>query len=488
MKKNLFRYPLMAALMCGLSMGFVACSDDDDNKDGNGNNNGTDTEVMNEDQTDEAIKAWAWVSVLTDETDQAADWAGKIYTATIGEPSPNNPETARLIYVSNLDEAKESFANIAGCKPEELSGKKVVSAGAYGSMEWNISAQGAANIATVDVNSSLLPRLQQIIYCTEEQAPDNAAEITGNCYYRLGDVIEDKDGYYWLCVQPSFYGKKNKDSYWVNLFNADPKNGEGVNTKKTPGIPEKNIYKKYNKKYNGNTILLPTCLKMDRKQIYNLSNLLYAVMDNKKYAELIEGSETGLAGISKQFFGPKYARVLFDDWNEADVFEHVLNCGRSSLNGKEFFNFFYYGYHWKVGSTAGVWLYNEHSYQKNYKGNLDDDDTLYEMKKAGYGFDITRYAGDPNQDDDCAVGNEKGMAPSAQFTQNNVYYVVRVATGKQLDKNYDPYKKMEGYYDIYNNNLTHKHEVGPETVVPEYSDLDVDDDDDEDDDDESFID
>jgi len=131
-------------------------------------------------------------------------------------------------------------------------------------------------------------------------------------------------------------------------------------------------------------------------------------------------------------------------------------------------------------------LYNEHGYQKNYKGSLDDDDTLYEMKKPGYGFDITRYAGDPLQDDDCASTNAgKDMAPRAQFTQSNVYYVVRVATGKQLDKNYDPYKKMDGYFDIYNNNQTHKHEVGPETVVPEYSDLN---DDDDDDDEDSFID
>ena len=470
MKKKLFRYPLMAALACGLSMGFVACSDDDDNKNG-----GIDTEVMNEDQTDEAIKAWAWVSVLTDETDQQDGWQDKSYTVTIGEPSSNH-NNARLIYVSDLQDAQQRFAAFAGCKPEELTGAKIITAGEFGKMEWTPSAANAANLAVVKVESKLFKQLDQIIFCTEEQAPDNAADITGNCYYRLGDVIEDKDGYYWVCVQPSFLGKKNKDSYWVNIFNANPQTGEGQNTKKTPGIPEKNIYSKYDRKYNNNTIKLPTCLKMDRKQNYNLSNLVWAMKDTTefKYFNSVEDG-VGIAGLPKEYHSLNYIKLVDEGWRVRGIYEKLFNCTKDDLKKMTCLSFFYYGYHWKIGSTAGVWVYRGAGYNAYYTGSLDDDDTLFEMKDSGYGFDIRRYAGDPNADKDCATANvyDPKCAPDKQFlstangnTSNEGYWVIRVATGKQLDKNYDPYKILTGVYDIYRFNDEFKFLAGNDASIP----------------------
>jgi hypothetical protein len=46
------------------------------------------------------------------------------------------------------------------------------------------------------------------------------------------------------------------------------------------------------------------------------------------------------------------------------------------------------------------------------------------------------------------------MAPAKQFIYDDAYWVIRVATGKQLDKNYKPYKLMSTVYDIYNFNTT----------------------------------
>lgn len=460
MKKTMFRYSLMAALVCGLSMSFVACSDDDDD-------NNSSSEVLADEPTDEAVKAWSWVSVLTDESTQPTDWQNKSYTATIGEQSSNNP-TARLIYVSDLNDAKTSFASIAGCKPEELSGKKTVSAGSYGSMTWNISAKGAQNIATVDVNCPLLKSLSQIIYCTEDQASDNASAITGNCYYRLGDVVEDEDGFYWVCVQPSFLGKKNKDSYWVNVFNADPETGKGENTGKTPGIPTKNIYSKYNKKYNDNTILLPTGLKMDRKQNYNFCNLIWALQRPDSYLDYANIEAIGLAGLPSKYHRETFLRMLQENWKDYHIYQKVFNLDEQEMESIKELNFFYYGYHWKVGSTAGVWIYNSKGYQRNYTGCLDDDDTLFEMKMMGYGFDVRRYASDPNQDAKCAAHNTNGMPPAKQFELGAGYWVLRVATGKQLDKNYDPYQKMAAVYDVYvfNTSFEFPYRIGPDVDVP----------------------
>ena len=217
MIKKSFHFVLMAALVCGLSLSVTSCKDDD-NDNGNGaGGNTTDTEVMNADETPESLTAWRWLSILTDVDAQAEGWLDQKYEATIGVASSNST-TRRVIYVGDLDEAKANFAALAGCDPKTLASDRTFDAGEYGSMQWHVSDKNAENIATVDVNSKLLPTLTQLVYCTEDQGSDNATNITGNCYYRLGDVIEDCYGYYWVCVRPSFKENKAKDSYWVNVF------------------------------------------------------------------------------------------------------------------------------------------------------------------------------------------------------------------------------------------------------------------------------
>ena len=449
--KKILNFWLLAAMVCGLSLSVTSCKDsDDDNNDGNG---GTDTEVLAGEPSDEAVKAWSWVSVLTDETTQADDWQSKSYDVTIGEQSSNS-DAARLIIVSDLDEAKASFASIAGCEPEELNDANTISAGDFGSMTWNISAEGAPNIATVEVNSKLL-KITQLIYCTEEQVPDNASDITGNCYYRLGDVVEDVDGFYWVCVQPSFLGKKNKDSYWVNIFNAAT-SGKGKKSKELPGIPKSNICSKYNnnKSYNNNIILLPTGLKENRQQNYNLCNLIWALINPDDYLNKIKNSNTGLAGLPSKYHGKTYLRMLDERWVKYGIYEKLFNRTKDEMKQMKELHFFYNGYHWNIGSTAGVWIYNSKGYQTKYTGSLKGDDTLFEMAKAGYGFDVRRYASDPNQETKCASTSKSGMAPAKQFANGHGYWVIRVATGKQLDKNYEPYKDMGKVWDTFTFNIT----------------------------------
>ena len=454
MKKN-FYFLLLAALVCGLSLSVTSCKDDD--KDNNG---GTDTGLVEDGLSEEDAQAWSWISVLTDEATQETGWQNKSYDVTIGLQSDNDPG-ARLIIVSDLDEARVSFASLAGCAPDDLNGSKTVSAGNYGSMTWNISEQGAPNIATVEVKSPLF-KMTKLIYCTEEQAPDNASNITGNCWYRLGDVVEDADGFYWVCVQPSFLGKKNNDSYWVNIFNA-AESGKGENTGKLPGIPAKFICSKYNnnKKYNNNIILLPTGLKENRQQNYNLANLLWALLEPDKYLNKIKNSSTGLAGLPSKYHGKTYMRMLNERWVKYGIYEKLFNRTEKQMREFDAFHFFYNGYHWKTGTTAGVWIYLSEEYEPKYSGSLKDDDILFEMTKAGYGFDVRRYASDPKQETKCASTNLKDMAPAKQFNYDDAYWVIRVATGKQLDKKYNHYKQMSTVDDIYNFNTT-----GRELVFP----------------------
>ena len=444
----------MAIFACCLCLSVTSCKDDDDNNTNNGNGGKTDTEEMNADQSVEAINAWRWLNLLTDVETQTDNWKNEKYTVTIGTQASN--PTERIVYVGDLKEAKANFSVIAGCDPTMLDQNRTFSAGDFGSMEWNISAEGAANIATVDVSSPLMPNLTRLIYCTEEQGADNATNLTGTCYYRLGDVIEDAEGFYWVCVRPSFLGKKANDSYWVNVFNA-AESGKGEKTGLNPGMPDKFIYSKYNKKYNNNTIKLPTGLKENRQQNYNFNNLIWALINPDTYKEMVGTEGKGLCDFDYKYHGKNYLTAVAKYWDDGNIWQKIFNRTHSEMNDMEELFFFYNGYHWKVGSTAGVWIYTSKGYQTEYTGSVDNDDILFEMKEPGYGFDVTRYVSDPHQDKDCCSGegsNGNRMAPGKQFYSTQGIWVMRVATGKQLDtqKKYDPYKSITGVHEIYRYN------------------------------------
>ena len=469
MIKKIFNLSLMAALLCGLSLSVTSCKDDDDSNAGGDNNSqqDADTEVVDATDTPEKHLAWTWISSLADVDNATENWESQTFEPIIGEESQNEAQ-ARLLYVNDLEEARASFSAIAGCNPNDLKGEKTISAGDYGTMEWTPSPANASNLATVQVDCRLMPKLSKLIYCTAAQAPDNAA-FTGTAYYRLGDVVEDAEGYYWVCVRPSFSVGNLKDSYWVNIFNA-AETGRGVKTGKLPGIPEKNIYSKYNKKYNNNIILLPTGLKLNRQQNYQLSNLVWAMLNPEAYKGIVgTGNLNAICGLPYKYHGENYLTNVARYWDEKDIWQKVFNRTYEEMKSMKSFNLFYYGYHWKVGSTAGVWKYHTNGYQMAYSGSENDDDKLYEMKKAGYGFDIRRYAGDPNADKDCASTNAgQDMAPAKQFNENGDYYwVVRFATGKQLDKKYDPYKNLTGVRELYRYNQVTNQLSSSEAPVPE---------------------
>ena len=471
MIKKIFNLSLMAALLCGLSLSVTSCKDDDDSNAGGDNNSqqDADTEVVDATDTPEKHLAWTWISSLADVDNATENWESQTFEPIIGEESQNEAQ-ARLLYVNDLEEARASFSAIAGCNPNDLKGEKTISAGDYGTMEWAPSPANASNLATVQVDCRLMPKLSKLIYCTAAQAPDNAA-FTGTAYYRLGDVVEDAEGYYWVCVRPSFSVGNLKDSYWVNIFNA-AETGRGVKTGKLPGIPEKNIYSKYNKKYNDNIILLPTALASNREHVFLLNNLVQALLYPENYAEKVGVAGKGLCGIPYTYHGRYFLDQVNRYWMDGEIWEKLFNCAFGLLKETPRFDYFYNGYHWKVGSTAGVWLYEStNGYHTKYEGSMDDDDTLYEMKAKGAGFDIRRYASDPLQDPECCkstnTARKGNWAPSDQFDKTDRRWVVRYRSGKQLDtqKKYDPFKAITGVHEIYRYNAKTQKLEGTDLVT-----------------------
>ena len=226
--KKIFNLMLMAAMVWGLGLSVTSCKDDDDKKESNEQKK----DDVNKLDTDDARVAFRWLCVLTDTDVLTEDWASKTYEPTVGEASANNQFT-RIVIVRDLDEAKEHFSKFADLSVDQLSTSQTISGGAAGTMTWTPSKAGAQNMAEVAVNSRIMPHLQKIVYCTEEQKGDNGLfgdSMKGVAYYRFGDVVRDSEGYYWVCVRPSFAPDKG-DSHWINIFNAGEygkKNGQKV--------------------------------------------------------------------------------------------------------------------------------------------------------------------------------------------------------------------------------------------------------------------
>ena len=258
--------------------------------------------------TEEAKAAYNWLINMTNVEEFTDDWASKTYEPTIGVESKNDANT-RVVVVANIDYARMNFSSISGIDPDMLSSTQSQTIDGVGTITWTPSAKGANNLATVDVNTKLIPHLSRIVYCTTDQVGANGSDFEGTAYFRFGDVIEDSEGYYWVCVKPAFGtgSAPQQQGVWINVINRDPENGKGLDGR-VPPIPDNNICSDYNEKYNGNTILLPTKLKSTKEMTHNLANLVWALLDPESYEENIDDG-IGLGGYDYQYNGKKFCQA-----------------------------------------------------------------------------------------------------------------------------------------------------------------------------------
>jgi hypothetical protein len=444
-------YALCILMLSGLSMSISSCKDDDDDKNS--------SELRNDDadplDTDEAETAWRWLSVLTSTETLTNDWSKKTYEPTVGVPSENNANT-RIVVVTSLDEAKTKFASLAGVSADLLGGEYTAKQSGVGKLVWTPSKAGAQNLAEVAVDTKLIPKLQKIVYCTHDQVGDNA-NVTGTAFYRLGDVVEDKDGYYWVCVRPSFQQGDKGKSHWMNIYNASE---TGRSTKgNTMPMLKANIYDKYDnkEKYGNHTILLPTQLKYSREHLYNLSNLIYALLHPADYAKKAGTGEelhnNGLCGFDYKYHGENFLQTVAYYWdkptpNGFTVWQLLFNRKREDMEPMTSLKFLYKGYQWRTGRWGYVWKY-EAKWDDRHKavapGEEDDDKLRTEF--ADEGFDVRRYCSTPGAE------NSNTTCP-AQFSKTVGTWVVRYKTGADLmDKgDYSPYEHLNNCTDIYRYN------------------------------------
>lgn len=470
MKKNVLNFWLFAALLCGLSLTVTSCKDDDDDNGGNGD---TELEVAPAD-TEEAKAAYNWLINMTNVEEFTDDWASKTYEPTIGVESKNDANT-RVVVVANIDYARMNFSSISGINPDMLSSTQSQTIDGVGTITWTPSAKGANNLATVDVNTKLIPHLSKIVYCTTDQVGANGSDFDGTAYFRFGDVIEDSEGYYWVCVKPAFGtgSAPQQQGYWINILNRDKENGKsskGV----VPDIPKGNICSDYDGKYNGNTILLPTKLKSTKEMTHNLANLVWALLDPESYEENIDDG-IGLGGYDYEYNGKKFCQRVAEQWKTKDIWQKLFNRTYEEMKQMTKLNFYYEGYHFTpkihLGSSnlgcatvMGTTKY-EPKYVTTY--NQDSEKNL-EMKEEGAGFDMRRYCSDPEQDGNCASSGKAGYAPAKQFTNTTGYWIVRQKTSSDLAGTvFHPsvYSNLKNTGEIYRYNAAYGVGVGEDMPV-----------------------
>ena len=456
-----FNYMLTVAVVLGLGMSVTSCkSDDDDN--GNGNDSAMTQDEVDPTDNDEARTAFRWLCILSNGEDFDQNWQKKTWEPTVGVASTDN-EGTRIIVVDNLDDAREEFSKLADKDVSEIGTKLTINGGAAGSMTWEQSAEGAQNLASVTVNVPVIPHLQKIVYCTEEQVGDNGTSMKGTAYYRFGDVIQDSQGYYWVCVRPAFAPHNKKecsakgDSHWINIFNGSESGGGKP-------MPSANVNTKWNnlKKYNFQTIKLPTGLKYDLEHISNLSNLIWAMLNPNDYKDCVyKKGWPALGDFPYQYNGVKFVQKVSDRWNEKwgkyTIWQLLFNHTYDEMKGLKKIIFYYQGYSWISGEKGHVWGRLSTGY------GMQGESVKESINFVKDGFDVTYYAQSSND-----------MVYTSRFTKGGVgRWVVRYAKGQDLlemDK-YGYYDKIWGTRDISCYNIEMRITPGANTPAQTESDL-----------------
>ena len=438
MKKYLNLW-LLAALLCGMSLGVASCKDDDNDSSDSEEQQG---EQSQDDQSEAALKFWSVVGQLVSMADATADYKNETFEPIIGVEG-DEPGT-RIVYTNSAAAAAERFANLvdAGDVTEETASRQW-SDPEVGTLNYTKVTDGTA-WATVDVDIRQVPHLSRIIYRAPSQGDHNGG-VAGNrrAYYRFGDVIErkNKDNMteYWICVRPAFDPEGKGDSHWISV---------------SP-VPSTNQYVKHykydNKKKNihvEHTYVLPTMLTTEEEHMQNLAELLFAIFNPEEWYTNV------LAYSSLTRFGNPSGMKIFHDFH-CDLLEYhnysfwknVQDAWRSKGLCTKLFGFsyddmkqlvndhgiymLYKGYSWKSGNAPLLWQALYYNTPGGVNANMQTAKPYSEVRTAVYNQD------DPSKDlefditKECSAQRPYLVKPEF-FGDSYPRFIVRTAKGSEL--------------------------------------------------------
>ncbi len=450
MKSKVLNWMLMAAVVCGLGMSVISCSDDDDN--------GKSEEQKQQEAQQKASKFWDVVGQLVSD-DETEDYANMTFEPTIGVADANDPQT-RIVNTNDMKTAAMRFANLVGTtKVNENTASYSYSDPDVGTLTYT-KGDGATAWATVDVNIKQIPHLSKIIY--RQAGEGENGKFNGKAYYRFGDVIKrqvsvtynkDKNNdnrgtfdEYWICVRPAFGPEGKEDSHWVC-----------VNT-----VTDKNY--KYYHGSNDKDYWLPTNLKENKEQMQNFAEMLYAICFPEDWHFNADNYHTdgtlwGYDGVpifhdfthkNLKYHNQYFWMNVQDAWKNLRISENAMLLPSFSalsalVNSKDGIHLLYKGYSWWFTSSwdcelwEAIYTNGTTNEEKNMHADKYNDGIEQNMKDVKF---------------DCrAMGNY--TSNYMQFFNNDAKFrwTIRHATGKDLasatNNKYDAQQQIKGYEEVY---------------------------------------
>ena len=319
--RKIFNFMLTAALMGGLSLAAISCSDDKLSEE----EKQQQAEEQAEQGLDAAAEFWNVVGQLTDDPMPDEGWQTATYAPSIGEPDGAN--TAVRIVATNDAETAARFAQLTGADIDESTTDYTYQNEHVGTLRYHRT--GGQSLAVVDVDIKQMPGLSQIIY----QAPEgDNGYFNGTAYYRFGDVVKklnsDASYDYWICVRPAFGPAKKGDSHWITVS-------------KIPSANTKQVTKIINKEKV--THSLPKSLTTNREHMQNLAEMLYAMTHAQQWASNLS-TNNGYKTL-KYFRDFNYVQLfkynddqffndVADNWESRGLFKTVFGLNRNDLTSE----------------------------------------------------------------------------------------------------------------------------------------------------------
>ena len=419
--KKTTNWMLTALLAMGLSMGFIACSDDDDDN----SNGGVPT---NEAEYKEAGLGWDIITQLTAERTAPEGWESMTFEPTIGKASEADPYT-RVVATNDVAAAAERFSGLVGLPDliSETTTSFTYNQEGMGKLTYQMGSVGGQYLAQVDVDLKQVPHLKKILYQTPEQMGNNSY-FDGTAYYRFGDVVMDKDGYYWICVRPAFGPEGKEDSHWMCLSH---------------NLPDGNI-KEY-KTSTGIQDYIPTGLGKSTEHMQNTAEMFYAMLHPSDWVNALS-----LSTKPKMFNDFSYSNIRFHNmyfwklvckaWENENLFNLVLGVDKETLDKDKEWHMLYSGYSWWFTTSWNCSLY-EVTF-KNGKGKKSNMHEATYTSPTKDMHDITL---------DAKSGSKVGTVSGPFFDNDNkLRWYARYKKGSELGGGaYNVKTQINGCTDVY---------------------------------------
>lgn len=140
------------------------------------------------------------------------NWESVTFTPQVGFAVDEANTDIRNVVATGAEHAEEYFLSIV---PDEGLEGNTWSHEGVGSLTYRaVNKKNCYGV--IDVNLAQMPGLKQLRFVPEEVVGDNA-KYYGEPYYHVGDVVEDENGIFWICVRPSGGPSYKQYAYFVTF-------------------------------------------------------------------------------------------------------------------------------------------------------------------------------------------------------------------------------------------------------------------------------